>query len=58
LSDSIQRLLPQRRRVARDGILANPLDVRHTTVERRDELSQATKCTRSVGFICGFLVGH
>jgi hypothetical protein len=35
LSNSIQRLFSQRRRVARDCDLADALDVRHTTVERR-----------------------
>jgi hypothetical protein len=58
LSNSIQCLFSQRGRVARDCDLADTLDVRHTTVERRDQLTQETKCARSVGFTGGFLVGH
>jgi hypothetical protein len=48
LSNSIQRLFSQRRRVARDCDLADTLEVRHTTVERRDQLTQATKCALSI----------
>jgi hypothetical protein len=57
-SDAMQRFFFQLRRVARDGDLAAALDVRHTTVKRRDQLAQMTKSTRTIRFSADVLVGH
>ena len=48
----------QGRCVARDCELAYALDVRHSTVERRDKVSQVTESSRSIRFGGWFLVGH
>jgi hypothetical protein len=54
----VQRLLSQRRRVARDCDLADTLDAWHTTVERCDEFMQATKSTRSIRVVGDLPIGH
>jgi hypothetical protein len=58
LGDAFQSLCPQCSGIVRDSNLATALKVRHTTVERRNQLAQVTKCACSVGFTSGFLVGH
>ncbi len=57
-SDTIHCLFSQHRHVARDRDLPAALDVRHTTVERRDQLPQMTKSTRPVRFSAHVLVGY
>jgi hypothetical protein len=43
---------------ARDLYLANPLNVRHATVKRLDQLAQVALCARAIPFSGLFLVGH